>query len=129
MDQIEFIKKYVGVEWVNRGESAQGCDCWGLVLASFREIDNKELPSVVGYADKNCPTEEAAKTVDLCLFEPSQATDGAIMTALNTRGEITHVGRCLAGGVIHATESLGVTFHSYRVIKNKFKNVRFYKYD
>ena len=129
MEEIDFINKYLGVEWVNRGEDVNGIDCWGLVLASFREIDKRELPSVAGYADINCSTEDAAKTVDMGLFSESQPTNGAIMTILNTKGDITHVGRCLAGRVIHATSALGVRLDTYQTINDKYRNVRYIKYD
>ncbi len=125
----EFINKTIGCPWVNRAEDNGAYDCWGVVVASFREIEGVELPQLTGYADKHCKTSEAAKEAEKTgKFMPSQARNGAIMTVSDNNGNITHVGRCLCGRVLHATKSLGVRWTTYQAINTQFKNVRFYRY-
>ena len=130
MTESEFCNKAIGVPWVNRGESLEtGADCWGLVIESFRLIDGVTLPILSGYLDADCSTGEAAKEAEKTgLFLPSQARNGSIMCVFNTKGLITHVGRCLAGRVLHSTERMGVRWDTYRTVNTQFKNVRFYRY-
>ena len=35
----------VGIPWLDRGRSRDGCDCWGLILIAFRELLGIEQPS------------------------------------------------------------------------------------
>ena len=129
MTESDFCNKTNGKPWINRAEGPNAYDCWGLVLASFREVDGIELPQVSGYVDENCSTEEAAKGADkLACYQPSQPCNRAIMAIFNTKGEITHVGRCLAGRVLHATSTLGVRWDTYRAITKKYPDARYFMY-
>jgi hypothetical protein len=128
MTAEEFCEHVIGKPWINRAEGPNAYDCWGLVLASFREIDGIELPQVPGYADSGCSTEIAAKQVNMNDFPRSQPCDGAIMAVFNTKMEIIHIGRCLCGRVIHATSALGVRSDSYKCIINKYPRVGFFRY-
>jgi cell wall-associated NlpC family hydrolase len=129
MKAAEFCEKVTGIPWVNRGESFDGMDCWGLCILSFREIDGIELPQISGYADKSKSTGEAVTQTDLDKFTESQPTDGAIMTIFNNHGKMVHVGRCLCGRVLHSTEALGVRWETYQAINSRNRNVRYFKYD
>ena len=124
-----FCEKANGKPWVNRAEGPHEYDCWGLVLASFREVDGFELPRLDGYSDKDCKTEDALTPDYLSKFSESQPTDGAIMTIFNSKGRLEHVGRCLCGRVLHATQGLGVRWDTYQSLTAKHINVRYYKYD
>ena len=129
MTPEEFCNHANGKPWVNRAEGPNAYDCWGLVLASFRQVDGVELPCVAGYADKECSTTEAASAVDMTRFTPCQPSNDAIMAIFDNRGGLMHVGRCLSGRVLHATETLGVRWDSYATINGRNKNVRYFKYD
>lgn len=128
MTPEEFCNKTVGKPWVNRAEGPDSFDCWGLVLASFREIDGTELPHCSGYDDKDCPTQEAAKQMDMSKFQISQPVNGAIMAVFDNKDNLLHVGRCLCGKVLHATSGLGVKLDTYQTINKRHRNVRFFKY-
>lgn len=123
----EFINKYIGTPWLNRGESTAGIDCWGLVLASYREIEGIELPSISGYNDESKPTELAVTNDDLKQFRQAQASNGSIMCVFNNKGQMTHVGRCLEGRVLHAATGLGVRFTTYAALNRIHRNIRYYK--
>jgi len=126
---VEFCNKTNGKPWVNRAEGPNAYDCWGLVLASFREVDGIELPQVAGYYDKECSTGDALTLDYMALFTPCQPVNGAIMAVFDNRGNLQHVGRCLCGRVLHATEGLGVAHHTYQTLNNKYSNIRYFKYD
>ena len=130
MNDVDFVNEVVGSAWVNRAEGENGCyDCYGVVIAGFKRVYGIELPPLGGYKDKNCSTESAAKeATDTGLFTPSQPTDGAIMTVEDDHGNITHVGLCICGRVLHATESLGAKWDKYTSINSQFKNIGYYRY-
>ena len=125
----QFCEITNGKPWVNRAEGNGAYDCWGLVLASFREIDGIELPQISGYADKKCQTGNAVTQADLAKFTESQPTNGAIMAIFSNSGKLQHVGRCLCGRVLHATKGLGVRWDTYQSINSRNRNVRYFKYD
>ena len=127
--QENFINKYIGAPWVNRGESVKGVDCWGLVLASYREIDGIDLPQISGYGDADCATGDAVTNKDLSQFSEAQPANGAIMCIFDDNNKMVHVGRCLLGRVLHASDGIGVRWSQYSAINKIHKNVRYYKYD
>lgn len=128
MKPEEFCNKSNGKPWENRAEGGGKYDCWGLVIASFRDIEGIELPSISGYSDKGCDVKDAVTSDDLKQFKEAQPTDGAIMTVFDNKGKMLHVGRCLCGRVLHSTQAMGVRWETYQAINRRFKNVRYYKY-
>lgn len=124
-----FINKYIGAPWVNRGESVKGVDCWGLVLASYREIEGVDLPQISGYGNKECSTGDAVTKNDLRKFSEAQPANGSIMCIFDDKGQMVHVGRCLLGRVLHASDGIGVKWSTYSALNKIHKNVRYYKYD
>lgn len=131
MSPYDFCEKAIGLPWENRAEEIdRAVDCFGLVLESYRHIDGIELPQVPGYANPDTSTEDAARGCNqLACYQPSQPCDGAIMALFNTKGDITHVGRCLCGRVLHATSALGVRWDTYGAITQRYGSlVRYFKY-
>lgn len=45
MTKEEFIKKIIGVPWINRGKSFEGVDCYGLVWLYYKEVLDITLPA------------------------------------------------------------------------------------
>lgn len=130
MTESEFCEMAIGKPWINRAEGPDAYDCWGLVLDSFRQVDGLELPQIEGYADQNCSTEDAARGAEtMRCFVPCRPKNLAIMAVFNNNGDITHVGRCLSGRVLHATSALGIRHDTYRAIINRYPTVRFYTYE
>lgn len=128
MTPEDYINSTVGKPWISRAEGPDGFDCWGIVIDSFIKVDGVELPQINGYTDKDCETGIVAQEAfDSKSYIKCQPTNGAIMTSFV--GEtLVHVGRCLCGGVLHATEGLGVRFDKYRVINATNQTVEYYKY-
>ena len=128
MKPEEYINNTVGKPWVNREEGPNSFDCWGLVLDSYRKVDSLELPQINGYNDKDCETSVAAKeALNSKKYVKCQPSDGAIMAAF-FNDKLVHVGRCLCGGVLHATEGIGVRFDKYRLILATQQHVEYYRY-
>lgn len=128
MNQEEYINATIGKPWVNRAEGPNEFDCWGIVIDSFKKIDNLELPQLEGYVNKECETSIAAQeAINSKRYIKCQPTDGVIMAAFFD-GRLVHVGRCLGGGVLHSTEGLGVRFDKYRLVTALHQQVEYYKY-
>lgn len=124
----DYINSVIGKPWVNRAEGPDAFDCWGIVIDSFRKVDEIELPQIAGYVDVDCETSEAAQqAIDSKKYIKCQPSDGAIMAAF-FNGRLVHVGRCLSGGVLHSTEGLGVRFDKYRLVTALHQQVEYYKY-
>lgn len=43
MNKVEFIDKMVGVKYVNRGYSLEGCDCFGLVYLYYKHVHGADI--------------------------------------------------------------------------------------
>ncbi len=128
MNSYDYINMVNGKPWVNRAEGPDTFDCWGLVIDSFRKLDNIELPQIGGYIDKDCKTDVAAsEAIKSGQYVKCKPQDGAIMTAFVGKN-LVHVGRCLGGGVIHATEGLGVRFNTYQAIAASHQHVEYFNY-
>ncbi len=128
MTEEEYVNITIGKPWVNRAEGPCSFDCWGIVIDSFRKLDNIDLPQIDGYCDKLCDTGKAAQEAfDSDNYIKCQPANGAIMTAF-FNDKLVHVGRCLAGGVLHATEGIGVRHDKYQVIARVNQRVEYYKY-
>lgn len=128
MNPEDYVNTAIGKPWVNRAEGPESFDCWGIVIDSFRKIEGIELPQLEGYTDKNCETSLAAKeALNSNKYAKCQPTNGAIMAAFFD-DKLVHVGRCLCGGVLHATEGIGVRFDKYRLIAAINQRVEYYSY-
>lgn len=49
MTKSEFIRRAVGLPWVDRACNWRAMDCWGVVIMYFRYVYGEELPCVEGY--------------------------------------------------------------------------------
>jgi probable lipoprotein NlpC len=45
----EFQRKAIGVPFVERGRDYEGWDCWGLVVAAYRDVLGIHVPDYVDY--------------------------------------------------------------------------------
>lgn len=128
MIDSDYVNSTIGKEWVNRAEGPNSFDCWGIVIDSFRKVDGIDLPQVSGYSDHDCEISIAAKeALESKSYIKCQPEDGAIMAAFFD-GRLVHVGRCICGGVLHATEGIGVRHDKYRLIAAVNQHVEYYKY-
>lgn len=126
MTPEDYINSVVGKPWRNRAEGPEAFDCFGLVIDSFRKVDGVELPQIAGYVDENCDVHRAAAgPLKDGTFRRAQPQDGAIMVAYDG-SKVVHVGRVMAGRVIHAKDGNGVMCHSFRSINRMFSRLEYY---
>jgi hypothetical protein len=131
----DFINKTIGKPWVNRACGPESYDCWGLVIASFKEIDGITLPTINLYDDELAETSEAgSEGIKNYNTEISTGVHGDIMLMFDADGNFQHVGRVFYGSVLHAwgngsgrTEQ--VKFDRISLLKRLYKNkVEFRRY-
>ncbi|NDW04078.1 C40 family peptidase [Jiella pacifica] len=90
----------VGLPWLERGRSRDGCDCWGLVLIAFRELLGVDLPS---FADSYQTTADRLAIADILsgAREPWIAispADARPMDVVEMRERPWHVGLVIGRG-------------------------------
>ena len=51
------ITDYIGIPYLDKGQTKAGCDCWGLVQLYFSEVHHKILPDFVGLYQKDLTKE------------------------------------------------------------------------
>lgn len=103
MTPKEFLNHAIGKPWVSRATGPQAYDCWGLVIASFRDVDDLELPIVNGYAySAGSPNEIESELRNKGRFIKSTGIEGDIVSMYNSVGDFEHVGRIICGGIVHA---------------------------
>ena len=47
MSNTYIITKYLGIPYKNMGRDLEGLDCWGLVLALYKDILKIDLPDTI----------------------------------------------------------------------------------
>lgn len=130
MNAYNYINSVVGKPWVNRAEGPDAFDCFGIVIDSFRKVDGIEIPVICGYSDGSDDIESGFDIESNSgAWRKSQARDGAVMVAYNN-DKPAHVGRCIAGGVLHALGNQdgqgSVQFHDYKMLRKIFNRVEYY---
>ena len=114
--ELEWINGYVGVPFLENGRDRNGWDCWGLVLAVYREQLGVELPDwqwaePFGLSSKFRAFGDAIGQVLLHghAGELEAPEPWAIALILNG-GRPHHVGVVAGGGVLHAARYGGTVF-------------------
>lgn len=135
MTAQEFITKTMGKPWVNRATGSDAYDCWGLVIASFQQIDDIQLPSIEGYIQAKTKTHRAASTEIVkpwwVLSENQQGNDGDVVAYFDYKGRFTHVGRVLCGGVLHSSGESGVggvKWERKHIVSMRFHRTEYRRY-
>jgi cell wall-associated NlpC family hydrolase len=96
MTNIDFINKVAGKPWVDRSSGPDSYDCWGLVIDSFKSIDNVAIKEVSGYSSGSA-IEDIGTTVqaDFAWKELDRPIDGSVFCVYLSNGQMVHVGRVL----------------------------------
>lgn len=132
MSTDEFVKKWLGAPWVDRGTSIDGVDCWGLVVSYYDEVLNIKLRHPSEYF--NIETGFESQINSNKWIETESHDPGIVFTCFY--GDTpTHVGVCLGGGrVIHCYGSDdvpgSVSINTIRSLKRLTGDkMKFYKYE
>jgi hypothetical protein len=136
MDNITWINAVAGKPWVDRAYGPNAFDCWGLVIDSFRRIDDVELQEATGY-NEGLPIEEiGTETATLYGWpEIEKPADGCVFCIYLSNGAMVHVGRILSiyKAGLHAVHAAGkdgkgqVAAEAVRSITDKYKDrIKYY---
>lgn len=127
----EFADKVIGKPWQRFATGPNAFDCWGLVVASFAEVDGVELPELSGYLSADLSYDDIAK-VGIGNYQLSSGADGDIVCMYNVNNEFVHVGRMFFGMVLHAfgtQDNPGqVKLDRIDVVRRLFNKVEFRRY-
>lgn len=128
MMRDEFIERAVGLPWIDRAQSWQAMDCWGLVVMYYRHVLGVELPDVHGLEFGV----GMGAALDTGLFEPAAdpVSDGVIFIAHDPRtGAPCHVGVCIDGQyVLHSNHGAGVRCDRLCLLKRIYGRLDYYAY-
>lgn len=111
MSKTVIVTKYLGIQYKNMGRDLTGLDCWGLVMALYKDILNIELPDTIdnygidwswkgkdyfkeNYTDKWFRVEKA-ESMDIALFKNSKGIANHAGVMLNSKDFI----QCTKAGV------------------------------
>lgn len=101
------LEQFIGIPYVNRGSSHQGCDCWGLVWLFHKEALGQELPRYDGYEDAEDPSIGkyiAARWDQWTKIDPANMEPGDVL-ALRVGGLPVHCGVYAGHGMmLHVLE-------------------------
>lgn len=101
MNVNEFIKKVIGVKWVDRASTFKQMDCWGLVILYYRHVLKIELATIIGYETSQATLQNDA----LCEAQRHWLPCGKINNAvfLAYVGDVpSHVGIVIDNHALHA---------------------------
>jgi cell wall-associated NlpC family hydrolase len=137
---MRWAESYITIPYRDRGESHDGCDCWGLLRLIFKEQLNREISShadvaagdLMAKARKIIKNSEASdewervdkeKPFDAVLMKGQVRVEGAV------RSLPIHIGLVISPGkMIHIEKGSGVTIAEYRRhIKIKSRVLGFYR--
>lgn len=115
-DSFEWVNSYVGIPWLVNGRSKAGVDCWGIVLAVYREQRGIDLPDWQvqpqrdHYGDLVHSAETITGAAQLAAADGRavvlEAPEDWSIVVVHRRRLANHVGIVVAGGhfVLHCAE-------------------------
>jgi cell wall-associated NlpC family hydrolase len=124
---MSIFSKYVGLPYVHAGRDEKGYDCWGLVLAVYRDLGIE----LWDYKELYTPSKEWDTSVFLRAYklqnEWSEVSDRRRFDALlfrNAAGIGTHVGVVVDDfSFIHAVRKVGVVMTPIHVMRDKILGI------
>lgn len=132
MTELEFIEKCMSVEWVNRGDTFEGMDCYGLIKLYRSKVVGKPLAEMPGYKDGQSFESLWRKYIDKHWRQLGKFQSGAMVTFYDYSDNPVHVGLCVGDDkVLHARgdEQRGgkVEIHSIHTLSKLYKYVTYHK--
>ena len=125
MTRQEFIDSVIGKPYKERTYGPDYYDCWGVVVAYYREVHGVDLEQYMsGTANENW-LEEISKG------EWQESDEGILFMSFSADGIAKHCGLKFGNQCLHAAgwDGLGqVTLVPMRKIKRLYKDVKVYKY-
>lgn len=131
---LEWINDYVGVPYLENGRDRDGWDCWGLVMAVYRDRLGVELPdwkwtAPYGALDKLRAFGLAVDQADAEAWAHELEAPEAFALAL-VHGERRphHVGVAVGAGVLHAARYGGTLYDPAHRFVTQFPRVKWFRW-
>ena len=86
------IMKYIGIEYINKGRSMMGCDCFGLVQNFYKLEFNIDLPEHFYYKSNDKDSAEEALSSGRCDWKKVEIPEQGDVILLNIGGRTVHMG-------------------------------------
>lgn len=132
LEAFDWINAYVGVPYLINGRDRKGWDCWGLVLAVYRDRLDTELPDWrrggnLGLAEQIRAFDAGWRQVEKgCHAMPLRfPMDYAVGVVLNM-ARPHHVGLSIGGGVLHAARYTGTVWEPRARFLKAYPTTRWY---
>lgn len=131
MNDIDFINEMVGKPWVNRADTLEQVDCYGLVSLYYRLVLGVELPVIEGYKQGFRFDSLWRKEIRKTWRQVGRWERGAMVTFYDNKMNPAHVGICIGNQqVLHArgSEKGGgkVEVHAISVLSKLYKTTTFH---
>ena len=106
MTEQEFIVALLDKHWVNRGDTLDGADCYGVVKLYKELVQGISLPVVEGYKKGHQFDVLWSQEIDKVWRQVGRWQKGAMITFYNHANEPVHVGICIGKQqVLHSNGS------------------------
>ena len=130
--ESEFIKKAMATPWVNRGDTFEGMDCYGLIKLYREEVVGKPLQPIAGYKENYGFVSLWKKYIDKHWRQVGRYEKGTMVTFYDHNDKPVHVGLCIGDNkVLHARgdeqKSGKVEHHSIFDLLKVYKHVTYHK--
>ena len=131
MTNGEFIRRTLGVKWVNRACSFDALDCWGLIVLYYKEVLNIELPTVQGYESKGVNIDDGYEQ-NINLWTNIKKPVNGAMVVFYIGNKAAHVGIVIDNKILHARGDVKVNgrveLHSIRAVQSQFTKSKFFMF-
>lgn len=127
----EFIKKTVGVKWVDRACTFDEMDCWGLVILYYRHVLGLELNDIEGYQSKRGTIQTEALPEAIKNWQKLSKPENHCVFLAYIGDYPCHVGVVIDRHGLHAkgNENGGqVQYNRLDAIEKTFTKIEYYKY-
>lgn len=131
MNKNDFINAVLHKPWVNRAQSMEQMDCWGLVILYYQHVLSIELPVINGYSIGACSVPEGVSDQLIHWEKVDKPTlDGVVFMAFD--GDLpAHVGVMISPTkMLHSrgSEETGgnVSIHSIQAMKSRYNRIEYY---
>lgn len=125
--------KYIGIPFEEKGRSAQGLDCWGLVALIYKQERGIILPDYLDVYETTNDREILAKTIreerESKWIDPKEPKEFDVII-LNMRGVPMHCGIVIRPGLmIHSSKDINTVIEKYDSMRWKNKVMGFARYE
>lgn len=126
MTEQEFIDAILDKPWVNRADTVDACDCYGLVKLYYKMVVGFDLPIARGYKEGHRFDAIWRREIDKTWRQVGRWQKGAMVTFYDFANQPAHVGICVGNQqVLHSPgteEKPGkVSIHKLSAIMTQFK--------